>query len=128
MDGLKGFWSDRRRGVEDARLLAAEAIHELRRRPYEDLRREAGGKPQVEDLTALSGERYRRRTSIRVGTRGGTEELRITVRVMRPSRLGALNPLVDTLIFATPDGEMVGDYTMASEGNDPRRYRFPGET
>jgi hypothetical protein len=126
MGGLKGFWTDRRRGLEDARLLATERIHELRQRPYDELKGEAGG-THDEELTALSGERYRRRTTIRLGTRGGSEELRIKVQVMRPSRYGALNPLAEIVILATADGAMVGDYTMASEGNDPRRYRFPGE-
>jgi hypothetical protein len=51
----------------------------------------------------------------------------VLVRVDTGTILGRLNPLAETLVLATPDGQMVGDYTMASEGNDPCRYRFPGE-
>ena len=128
MDGSRGFWSDRRRGTEYARLLATERVHQLRARSYEELEHEARDDDQVEELTALSGDRYRRRTSIRLGSRAGAEELRITVRVTKTSLFWALNPLAEIVIIATPDGEMVGDCTMASEGNDPRRYRFPGES
>lgn len=129
MDEPKGFWSDRpRTGQEDARLLAAERIHELRQLPYGELRRKAEDDAEVEELSGLSGERYRRHTSIKRLHRGGEEELHIKVRVDDGSLLGRLDPLADDLIIATPDGEMVGDYTMASEGNDPRRYRFPGES
>lgn len=124
MGGVKGFWSDRRKGREDAQVLAVERLHELRQRSYEQLEGEA----RTEEVTGLSGEPYRRRTSVQAGTRGGEEELRVTVAVMKPSWLGGLNPLAQLTVIATPDGEMVGDYTLASEGNDPRRYRFPGES
>ncbi len=128
MGERKGFWSDRpRKGQEDARLLAVARIHELRQLSFAELRRRAAGDAEVELLPGLSGGRYRRRTAIGRYTRGGEEELRITVQVMRPTWLGRLNPLAEHLIIATPDGEMTGEYTMASEGNDPRRYRFRGD-
>jgi len=78
----------------------------------------------VEYVSGPDGERYERRTSVRRGTRGRAEELRILVQVQRGGRFGRLNPLAEELILATPDGEMTGEYTLAGEGNDPRRYRF----
>ena len=56
--------------------------------------------------------------------RGGEEELRITVQVTTGSPLGRLDPLAERVVVSTPHGEMVGDYTMASEGNDPRRFEW----
>jgi hypothetical protein len=95
MARLRGFWSERpRRGRDDARLLAAERLHALRHMPYAELRARAGRGAEVEDVAAPSGERFHRRTSVK------------------------------RLVLATPDGDMVGEYTMASEGNDPRRYRM----
>jgi hypothetical protein len=121
MSKPKGFWSDRdREGQDDARLLATEQLHALRQLPYAELRARADRDTQVEDVTALSGEPYQRRTSVKRLTRGGEEELRITVQVTTGSLLGRLDLLAEQIVVATPDGEMVGDYTMASEGNDPR--------
>jgi hypothetical protein len=45
--------------------------------------------------------------------------------VLRGGRLRRLNPLAEQLLIATPDGEMVGDYTLAREGHDARRYQPP---
>ena len=98
-------------------------MHELRQLPYPELRARAGREPEVEQVEGMGGEPFRRRTAIERATRGGEEELRILVQVHR-GRLGRLNPLAEELIVATPDGEMTGDYTLASEGNDPRRYRW----
>jgi hypothetical protein len=127
MTEQKGFWSERpRTGADDARLLAAERLHDLRHRGYDELRARADDAAEVEDLTGLSGARFRRRTAIRRLDRRDGEELYIVVQVYRPSLLGRLNPLAEERVAATPDGEMIGDYTMAAEGNDPRRYRFRG--
>jgi hypothetical protein len=79
---------------------------------------------EVEQVDGPSGERFRRRTDVRHLTRGGEEELRILVQVDKGTLRGRFNRLSEDMVIATPDGEMVGDYTMASEGNDPRRYRF----
>ncbi len=126
---MKGFWSDDRprAGQADARLLAAEKMHELRHTPYPELLGKAGAPAEVEVVNGPDGGRFRRRTRIKRFTRAGQEELAITVRVDRGTLLGGMNPLAEELVLATPDGEMVGDYTMASEGNDPRRYRFRGD-
>jgi hypothetical protein len=51
--------------------------------------------------------------------------VRIHIRVDDGSLLGRLNPLAEEIVLATPDGEMVGEYTMAGEGNDPHRFRPP---
>jgi hypothetical protein len=122
---MRAFWSPRRRtGSDDAQLIAAERVHALRQTPYVELRGRAGGAPEVEDSSGPDGGRYRSRVSIQRGTRGGQEELRILVQVHRPGRFNRLDPLAEELVIATPDGEMTGEYTLASEGNDPRRYRF----
>jgi len=42
--------------------------------------------------------------------------------VRKPAWFGRLNPLAEEMVLATPGGEMVGEYTLASEGNDARRY------
>jgi hypothetical protein len=129
MGERKGFWSERpRRGQQDARLLALERVHALRALSFGELRRRAGREAEIEAVSGLSGERFRRRTAIVPITRDGAEELRISVRVTTPSWFGRLNPLAEILLIATPDGEMTSEYTMASEGNDPRRYRFFGES
>ncbi len=121
-----GFWSQRRRGgQEDAGLLVAERLHALRHVPYDDLVRRAARPAEVEEVRGTSGERLRRRTTVARHTRGGQEELRVTVQVTRGSWLGRLNPLAEEAVLATPDGEMVGEYTMASEGTTPRRYDWP---
>ncbi len=125
---VKGFWSDRpRAGQADARLLAAERMHAVRHTPFPELLGKAGAPAEVEVVTGPDGAQFRRRTKIRRFRRAGQEELAITVRVDRGTFFGGLNPLAEELVLATPDGEMVGDYTMASEGNDPRRYRFRGD-
>jgi hypothetical protein len=122
---MRGFWSPRRRsGSDDAHVIAAERVHALRQLAYDELRARAGRAPEVEDVTGPDGGRYRSRVSVQRGTRGGQEELRLLVQVHRPGRFNRLNPLAEELIVATPDGEMTGEYTLAGEGNDPRRYRF----
>jgi hypothetical protein len=57
--------------------------------------------------------------------RGAGEELRILVQVDDGARLGRLSPPAEDLILATPDGGMVGEYTLVGEGHDPRRYGLP---
>ncbi len=127
MRGRAGFWSQRRRGgQEDAGLLLAARLHELRHTPYAQLVERAARPTEVEEVQGTSGEAYERRTSVARHTRGGGEELRITVQVARGSLLGRLNPLAEEVVLATPDGEMFGEYTMASEGTTPRRYDWPG--
>ena len=127
MSERKGFWSKRRRpGQEDARLLAAERVHALRQLSFDELRARAESGAEVEQLAGVSGGRFRRRTTVKRFTRDGREELRVVVAVDRGGLRGRLNPLAEELIVATPDGEMTGEYTMASEGNDPRRYDMPG--
>ena len=126
MSERRGFWSPRScRGRDDAQLLAAERVHALRQLPYETLRGSAERGAQVERVAGLSGQGYERRTTVKRFSRGGIDELRITVQVSSGSWLGRLNPLAEEAILMGPDGEMVGEYTMASEGNDPRRYRWP---
>ena len=122
---MRGFWSPRRRrGSDDAHLLVAERVHALRQVRYGDLRERAGRDAEVEYVSGPDGERNERRTSVQRGTRGVAEELRILVQVQRGGRFGRLNPLAEELVVATPDGDMTGEYTLAGEGNDPRRYRF----
>jgi hypothetical protein len=123
----RGFWSERpRKGGDDAQLLVAERVHDLRQAGYEELRRRANAGVEVEQVSGPEGERYERRTSVKRGSRGGEEELRLHISVLRGGRLARLNPLAEEVLLATPDGEIVGDYTLASEGNDPRRYKTPG--
>ena len=125
----RGFWSERpRKGGDDAQLLVAERVHELRHAGYEELRRRAGTDPEVEDVSGLDGKPYKRRTSVKRMSRDGGEELRVRVSVVGRGRLARLNPLAEQVVLATPDGEMFGEYTLASEGNDPRRYRMPRGT
>ncbi len=100
----------------------------MRHTPYPELRSKAGAPAEVEVVSGPDGARFRRRTTIKRFTRSGHEELAITVRVDDGTFFGGLNPLAEELVLATPDGEILGHYTMASEGNDPRRYRFPGES
>ncbi len=76
-------------------------------------------------VTSVSGERFTRRTRVTRHERGGREELRVLVDVAPERDGGGLDPLAEELIIATPDGEMVGEYTLASEVNDPRRYVWP---
>jgi len=66
-----------------------------------------------------------RRTSVRRLSRGGRHELRILVSVDDGTRPGRLNPLAEELLLASLHGEMVGEYTPASESNDPRRFAWP---
>lgn len=129
MPERKGFRSERpRAGRDDARLLAVERLRELRQCPYAALRERADRVEEVEEVTGPSGERFERRTSVKRLWRGGAEELAVCVQVRTPTLLGRLRPLAEELVIATPDGEMVSDYTMEGEGNDPRRCRFPGES
>ena len=126
MTEQRGFWSRRpRKGGDDAQLLLAERVHDLRHVGYAELRRRADGDTEVEGVSGPDGKRYERRTSVKRASRGGEEELRIHVSVVGGGRLSRLNPLAEQLLLATPDGEMVGEYTLASEGNDPRRYQMP---
>jgi len=116
---MTGFWSKRyRKGADDAELLVAERLHELRQLPFAAL---ASRAHEVEEVSGTEGRRYQRVTSIK--RRG--EDLRILVQVRKPSRFGRLNPLAEEMVIATPEGEMVGEYTLASEGNDPRRFDWP---
>jgi hypothetical protein len=122
----RGFWSERpRKGGDDAELLVAERVHQLRHLGYDELRRRSGAATEVEDVSGPDGKRYERRTSVKRISRGGGEELQVHVSVVGGGRLSRLNPLAEELLLATPDGEMVGEYTLASEGNDPRRYGMP---
>jgi hypothetical protein len=122
----RGFELERSRTErDDARVLAAARVSELRRVSFDELCSHADSDPQqVEQIAGASGWPYRRRTSIKRLSRGG-EELRILVQVDNGTRLGRLNPLAEEVILATPDGEMVGEYTIASEGDAPRRYGWP---
>jgi hypothetical protein len=125
MPEVKGFWSMRpRRGIEDAGLIAAERIHELRQVSYAALRARSSTSCLVKDVTGPDGQPYKLRTNITLLQRSGDEELRIVIRVDRGTLLTRLNPLADEVIIAAPEGEFLGDYTLASEGNDPRRYSF----
>jgi hypothetical protein len=123
MSERKGFWSQRpRKGEDDAQLIVTEVLHDLRQAPYAKLRDGAGQDATTEELTGLSGEKYACRTSIVRRGSGAGEQLDILVQVYKPSILGRLNPLAERLVHATPDGEMVGEYTLASEHNDVRRF------
>ena len=122
----RGFWSNQpRKGSDDAQLLVAERVHELRHVGYDQLRGRVGAGTEAEEVSGPDGQRYERRTSVKRMSRDGEEELRIHVAVVGGGRLARLNPLAETVVLATPDGEMVGEYTLASEGNDPRRYQWP---
>jgi hypothetical protein len=126
MSERRGFWSERlRAGEDDARLLAAERLHDLRQLPYSRLRERAERDAEIEQVAGMAGEAFRRRTTVKRFVHAGEEELRVTIQVTRASLLGRLNPLAEEVVTATPDGQMVGDYTLAGEGNDPRRYAVP---
>ncbi|MBV9195256.1 MAG: hypothetical protein JO168_14015 [Solirubrobacterales bacterium] len=123
----RGFWSNRpRKGGDDAQLLVAERVHDVRHVGYDELRRRAAAGTEVEEVSGPDGKRYQRRTSVKRMSRGADEELRIHISVVGGGRLARLNPLVETVLLASPDGEIVGDYTLAGEANDPRRYQWPG--
>jgi hypothetical protein len=118
-----GFWSDRpRSGSDDAQLLLAEHVHALRELPYAELRDRGD---EVVHVSGPSGERYVRRTRVVRAKRGSGEELRVLVQVDDGTRAGRLDPLAEELLLVGPEGEMLGEYTLASEGNDPRRYVWP---
>lgn len=125
MSEWRGFGAERSRAErDDARRLAAERVRQLHRVSFEQLRSQAGSDPQVEEVAGVSGSHYRRRTSIKRLSRGG-EELRILVQVDNGTRLGRLNPSAEELLLATPNGELVSEYTIPSEGNDALRYGWP---
>jgi hypothetical protein len=114
MPTRRGFWSERpRAGREDARLLAIERLHALRRCPYAALRERADRVAEVEEVTGPTGERLERRTSVKRLWRGGAEELAVCVQVRAPTLLGRLSPLAEELVIATPDGQMAHDDTTA---------------
>jgi hypothetical protein len=123
---LRNYWlSERARaGGAEARFLATEQLHVLRHASYKELRARADEDTQVERVAGFSGERFRRRTTIKRVRRTGDEELRIVVRVDDGSLWGWLKPLVEDLVLATPDGEMVGDYALPKKADDPRRFRY----
>ena len=123
---LRNYWlSERpRAGCAEARFLATEQLHALRHTSYGELRARADGDTQVERIAGFSGERFRRRTTIKCVRRTGDEELRIVVRVDDGSLWGRLKPLVEDLVLATPDGEMVGDYALPKKAEDPRRFHY----
>jgi hypothetical protein len=124
----RGFWAERHReGQEDARLLLADRLHALRQEPYDRLLARAARDEEVEAAPGPSGGDYRLRTRVQRRTHGGEELLGIRIRVDDGSFLGKLNPLAETTVSTGPDGDWTGDYTLAGEGNDPRRYRLPGE-
>src|SRR4051812_6681842 len=103
MGQLRGFWTPRRRrGQEDARILAAEQVHALRRLPYADLAARAKYRADVGTILGLSGDRYRRRTSIRRIGSGERERLRILVSVDRGTLLGRLDPLAEEMVLRIP--------------------------
>jgi hypothetical protein len=78
MGERKGFWSPRpRKGRDDAQLLAAEVLHDLRQAPYAELSRRADGEAETKEVTGLSGDAYTCRTTIRRSTAGGDEQLDI---------------------------------------------------
>jgi hypothetical protein len=121
-----GFWSDRRRKGQETpdSLRPSASTSYVSSRTLSSVRAPAT-RAQLEELPGLSGGRFRRRTSIKRFARAEGEELYIKVQVDDGSRLGRLNPLAEHLIIATPDGEMVGDFTMASEGNEPAPLPLP---
>jgi hypothetical protein len=124
----RGFESERSHAQRDAaRLVAAERVGELRGLSFAELLSQADSDPQqVEEIAMFDG-RYRRRTSIKRLSRGG-EDLRILIQVDNGTRLGQRNPLAEEVILATPDGELVSEYTIDSEGNNPRRFGWPSRS
>ena len=126
MGKLREYWWSRRprAGHEDARFLAAEQLHVLRHTPYRQLRARAGCHTEVESIAGLSGDHFRRRTSIARVPWTSYEQLRIVVRVDDGSLWGWLKPLAEELVLATPDGEMVSDHALPQSANDPRRFHY----
>lgn len=125
MARLRDYWSERpRAGCAEARFLATEQLHALRHTSYRELRARAGGRAEVESVAGFSGESFRRRTTIECVRRTGDEELRILIRVDDGSLWGRLRPLVEDLVLATPDGEMVGEYALPQRADDPRRFHY----
>jgi hypothetical protein len=123
---LRDYWLSERPRADgaEARFLATEQLHALRHTPYRQLRAQADRRTHVERVAGLSGERFRRRTSIKCVRRTGDEELRIVVQVDDGSLWGWLKPLVEDLVLATPDGEMVGNYALPKKTDDPRRFHY----
>jgi hypothetical protein len=117
-----GFWSAAQRpGRDDAQLLLAAHVHGLRQEPYEELRRRAGAGPVEEEVPTLSGTTLRRVTRIATHRDG----LRILVQVHDGTRAGRLDPLAEEQVLVGPGEDPTGEWTLASEGGDPRRYLFP---
>ena len=125
MGRLRDYWSEHpRAGCAEARFLATEQLHALRHTSYRELRARADGRTEVESVASFSGESFRRRTTIKCGRRTGGEGLRIVVQVDDGSLWGRLKPLVEDLVLATPDGEMVGEYDLPQKADDPRRFHY----
>jgi hypothetical protein len=122
---LRDYWSERP-GADcaAARFLATEQLHALRHTSYRELRARADGHTEVESISGFSGESFRRRTTIKRARRTRDEELRIVVQVDDGSLWGRLRPLVEDLVLATPDGEMVGEYALPQKADDPRRFHY----
>lgn len=122
---MRDYWSEHpRAGCAEARFLATEQLHALRHTSYRELRARADGRTEVESVASFSGESFRRRTTIKCVRRTRDEELRIVVQVDDGSLWGWLKPLVEDLVLATPDGEMVGEYALPKKADDPRRFHY----
>ena len=123
---VRDYWLSKRprAGCAEARFLATEQLHALRHTSYRELRARADRRTQVESVAGLSGEPFRRRTTIKCARNTRGEELRIVVQVDDGSLWGWLKPLVEDLVLATPDGEMVGAYPLPKKADDPRRFHY----
>ena len=104
-----------RKGEDDAGLLAAAQLHELRQLPHDELVRRAGGGWADEEVVGLSGATYRRRTRV---LRGADARLHIRILVDDGTRRGSLRPLAEEIVHVMPDGHFLREQPV------PRTPRF----
>jgi hypothetical protein len=123
MSERKGFWSERRReGTDDAGLLAAAQLHELRQLPHDELVARAGGRWVDEEVAGLSGRTYRRRTRV---LSSPDDHLHIRILIDDGTRTGALRPLAEEIVHVLPDGHFLREHTLASSSGEHRRFEYP---
>jgi hypothetical protein len=123
MGERKGFWSARpRAGADDAGLLAAAQLHELRQLPHAELVRRAGGRWVDEEVAGLSGRTYRRRVRV---LRSPDDILHIRILIDDGTRTGALRPLAEEIVHVMPDGHFLREHTLAGSSAERRRFQYP---
>jgi hypothetical protein len=107
-----------RKGEDDAGLLAAAQLHALRQLRHDELVRRAGSGWADEEVAALSGATYRRRTRI---LRGSDGRLHIRILVDDGTRRGSLRPLAEEIVHVMPDGHFLREQPVPSAP----RFQYP---